>query len=162
MWPAVFVLLPAIAFGAELTGRVEQTSDIAIRVWNGNKLITVYTSRATEIVRGKSPAPGDEIRVEFHQDGKKIVADRVYPSITVSGTVTELNEHVFWIVTSPPQSQTRLVRIWRDTVFGTSRKHLEVDREVLVVGWDVGDGSIDAARIAIYGTDTPVTGTRLR
>ena len=154
----LIVLLSAAAFGAELTGRIEQTGGIAMRIRDRGQLVTIYVNKDSRVIGGPLSA-GDEIRVDFHQDGKRMIADRIYASITVSGTVTEMRDDEFWIETSRPRRETRLIRIRRDTVFGSSRKDLAVDAEVLVVGWDMGDGSIDAARVAIYGTDTPVQPT---
>lgn len=151
----LLLILSSAISGAELTGRVEQTADIAVRVRTGDHLVTVYLNRNTEFVSGKASAPGDEIRVDFHLDGKKIIADRVYSSVTVSGTVSELRNDEFWLEATRPRGETRLIRMRPDTVFGASRAYIGVGAEVLVVGWDIGDRSIDAARIAIYGTDVP-------
>ena len=157
----LFALLLAVAFGSEMTGRIEQLGGIAMRVRDGGQPVTVYINRDTRTI-GKPLEIGDEIRIDFHADGKRIVADRIYTSITVSGRVTEMREDEFWVETNRPRTETRLIRIRRDTVFGTSRKDLAVDVEVLVVGWDMGDSSIDAARVAVYGTDTPVRDRELR
>ena len=154
----LIALLAANVFGAELTGRIEQMGGIGMRVRARGQLITVLVNRDTRTVGGPV-TEGDEILVELHAEGKRAVADRIYSSLTVSGTVTEMRGDDFWIEASRPHAGTRLIRIRPDTVFGTSRKDLAAGAEVLVFGWNMGDESVGAARVAIYGTDIPVQPT---
>ena len=79
--------------------------------------------------------------------------------VTFSATVRYVNDDEIEVLTIPtadyPREEHRIVRIHADTAFGTSRKDLSVGQRVRVVGLDVGDGAVDAARIALYNTYVP-------
>jgi hypothetical protein len=160
-------LISIAALGDELVGRIERLAGSAISVDNGYQSLKVYVDDKTEVIQGKAVrnllplAAGDEVRIEFHQEPSgKIVATTIYTSVTVSGVVTESHPDSFKILTGPKGADARTIRLDRNTVFGVNRKYLTPNCDVHVVGWDLGDGSILAARVAVYGTDLPERGPR--
>jgi hypothetical protein len=130
---------------------------------------TIYTNDRTEVVKGQtyrdlSPLkPGDEISVRCEPDRSgKLTAVRIWASVvTFSATIQYVNGDDIEVVTNPniesQREEHRIVHLYPDTVFGTSRKDVVEGQDIRVVGLDVGNGAVDAARIALYNTDAPVT-----
>jgi hypothetical protein len=97
---------------------------------------------------------GDEVRVSYR--GKppgKLVAARISAMVTFSGLLKNSTATSLDVLVNPATNETRLVRLSADTVFGIGKR--ELGQKLKVVGWDLGDGAVDALRIAIYNTDVP-------
>jgi len=104
---------------------------------------------------------GDEVSVHCHNPTGKPVAVKVFANvITFSATVRHVADDEIEVLTIPSadyaREEHRIVRLYPDTAFGTSRNDLTVGQNVRIVGLDVGDGVVDASRIAIYNMDIPV------
>ena len=156
-------LISVAAFGDELVGRIERLGGNAILIDNGRRPLTVYVDDKTETIQGKAVrnllplAVGDEVRVEFRlETSGRMIAITIYTSVTLSGVVTETGPDSFKILAGPKGADVRTILLDRNTVFGVNRKYVTANCDVQVVGWDLGDGSILAARVAIYGTDVPM------
>jgi hypothetical protein len=69
--------------------------------------------------------------------------------VTVSGLVEKLGEEEMQVRTA----QGRIVRFSPETKFGAGGSQLAAGRRVHVVGWDLGEGVIEATRVAVCETD---------
>jgi hypothetical protein len=90
------------------------------------------------------------------------MATRIWASIvTFAATIQYVNGDDIEVITNPNldshREEHRIVHLYPDTAFGTGRKDVEVGQDIRVVGLDVGNGAVDAARIALYNTEGPVT-----
>jgi hypothetical protein len=104
---------------------------------------------------------GDEVSIRCQTSTGKRIAVKVFANIiTFSGTVRHVGDQEIEVLTIPnadySREEHRLVHLYPDTVFGASRKELSVGQDVRVVGLDVGNGAVDASRVAIYNMDVPV------
>jgi len=158
------------AFGQPSTviGSIDRitASDITVKTPRGS--FTIYAGSRTEVVKDKtfhdfSPLRvGDEISVRCEPNSSgKLVAVKIWANVvTFSATIKYVNRDDIEVVTSPNSDSHReehkIVHLYPDTTFGTNRKYLIVGQDVRVVGLDVGNGAIDAARIALYNMDLPV------
>ena len=157
------------AFGQPSTviGSIDRitASDITVKTPRGS--FTIYAGNRTEVLKDKtfrdfSPLKvGDEIsaRCEPNSSGK-LVAIKLWANVvTFSATVKYIDGDDIEVLTIPnaeySREEHRIVHLYPDTAFGTSRKDLSVGQRVQVVGLDVGDGAVDAARIALYNTYVP-------
>jgi len=106
---------------------------------------------------------GDEISVHCRNPAGKPIAAKIWANVvTFSATVKYINGDEIEVVTIPnadyAKEEHRIVHLHAHTAFGTSRKDLSVGRDVRIVGLDIGNGEVDAARIALYNTDVPADG----
>jgi len=159
------------AFGQQSTviGTINRLAGSEISVKTPRASFTIYAGDRTEVVKGKiyrgfSPLKvGDEIsaRCEPNSSGK-LVAVKIWANvITFSATVKYVNGDDIEVVTIPNsdyrREELRIVHLHPDTAFSTTRKDVTVEQSVRLVGLDVENGAVDAARIAVYNTDLPVT-----
>ena len=105
---------------------------------------------------------GDEVSVHCRNPIGKPIAMKVFANvITFSATVRHVADNEIEVLTIPnadySREEHRLVRLYPDTAFGTNRKDVTVGQNVRIVGLDIGNGDVDASRIALYNTDLPVT-----
>jgi Domain of unknown function (DUF5666) len=157
------------AFGQQSTviGTINRLADKEITVKTPRRLFTIYAADRTEVVkdkiyRGFSPLKvGDEIsaRCEPNSSGK-LVAIKLWANVvTFSATVKYINGDEIEVVTIPnadySREEHRIIHFYPDTAFGTNRKDVTVGQSVRIVGLDVGNGAVDAARVALYNTYTP-------
>ncbi len=79
--------------------------------------------------------------------------------ITLSATVKYIDGDDIEVMTSSNsdshREERKIVHLHPDTAFGTNRKDITVGQYVRIVGLEVENGTIDAARVSIYNTDTP-------
>ncbi len=103
---------------------------------------------------------GDEVRVNYYGD-QDLTAVDVSAKVEISGTITEASSGRLLILPASSRAQSAsakkpvFVYLGRTTKFGTSRNQVAVGRNVHVVGWDAGDGVVDAEKVAVYETDIP-------
>ena len=164
------LFLPAFAgFGAigqTVIGTVEKVSTDQLQVKGPNGPVTLHLDEKARVRKGKvfhdlsALVVGDEVRVNYYGE-EKLTAVNVSAKVELSGVITEAGP--IRIVVLPastpdakaPDRKTVFVFLDRTTKFGTSRSQLAVGRRIQVVGWDAGDGVVDAERVAIYDTDLP-------
>jgi hypothetical protein len=123
----------------------------------------IYADNKTEVAKDKaysdfSPLKaGDEISVRCRPDGSgKLVALKVFAkAVNFPGTVKDVRGEEIEVVTGTGDEH-KIVRLYPDTVFGTNRSDLTPAKQIRVVGLDIGDGKVDASRVALYNTDVPV------
>jgi hypothetical protein len=171
MKPALLALtLVRLVFGQQSTviGTISKLADSEIQVKTPRGSFTIYAGDRTEVLKGKTYrglAPlktGDEISVRCEPDSAgKVFAVKIWASVvTFTATVKHLNQDDIEVVTSPSADSQReehkIVNLHPDTVYSTNRKDVAVGQDIRVVGLDLGNGAVDAARIALYNTDLPV------
>jgi hypothetical protein len=162
-------ILSILACGS-LAAAEEQFTIIGTVNKLAHKQISVKTPRGLFLIatdtddNSRTPLKvGDEISVRCKPDAAgKPVAVKIWANIvTFSAIVRYVDGDDIEVLTIPnadyPKEEHRVVHLQADTAFGTSRKDLTVGQRVRIVGLDVGDGAVDAARIAIYNTDMPAT-----
>jgi hypothetical protein len=158
------------AFGQPSTviGTIDRISgaDVLIKTQAGS--FTIHATDRTEVLKGRtysdlSPLKaGDEVSVRCEPDRSgKLMAIRIWASIvTFAATIQYVNGDDIEVITNPNsdshREEHRIVHLYPGTAFGTSRKDIEVGQDIRVVGLDVGNGAVDAARVAFYNTDGPV------
>jgi hypothetical protein len=162
------------AFGQPSTviGNIDKItgSDITVKTPRGS--FTIHAGDRTETVKDKTYrgfAPlklGDEISARCEGNGPgKLRTVKVWANVvTFSATVRHVNGDAIEVVTIPNanygREEHRIVHLHRDTAFSTRKWDLSEGQEIQVVGLDVENGTVDAARITIYNTDLPVTKSR--
>jgi hypothetical protein len=152
-------------------GTIDKVSRNELTIRTSRGPVKMFANRTTEVVKDKSYhdfAPlktGDEISVQCQPDASgKLVAVKVWANVvSFPATVKELRgEEIEVAVTNDETGgggdQRKIVRFYPDTIFGTNRADLSVGQRVRIGGLDVGNGVVDAARIALYNTDVPVVG----
>lgn len=163
------VLLPTLAAAAQqaapgpVLGTVETIAGSRLQVRTAAGPLTLYADSRTEVWKGsvghdlRSLSPGADVVLRYHQDAAgKLVLEKIWADITeFSGVVGKVNGDCF-DVQSDAKAPPRSACFSRDTVFSTSAKDLTAGKEVRVVGVDLKNGSIQATRVTIYNTDTPV------
>jgi hypothetical protein len=159
------------AFGQQSTliGTIDRLAGGEFLMKTPTGSFTIHTNDRTEVLKDRtyhdlSPLKaGDEVSVRCEPDRNgKLAAIRIWASIvTFAATIHYVNGDDIEVVTNPNFDSHReehwIVHLYPDTVFGTSREDVEVGQDIRVVGLDVGNGAVDAARIALYNTDAPVT-----
>ena len=159
-----FLFLCAAAFGDTLVGTVVSIDKNQLRVKSSAGEVQLQADEKTSVIKAKvshdlSPlAVGDVVKVNFHGESPEpLVAVNIVAQVTMSGVI---KESAPLRLTVAPDAKTggtsRIVFLSPDTKYGTSKKDLTVGRKVQVTGWDVGDGAVDAEKVAIYNTDLPV------
>jgi hypothetical protein len=165
---AVLAFKSATAEESTIIGTVSKVTGNSISVKTTRGFFLIPADDKTEVVKDKTYRDlsllkiGDEVSVHCRNPTGKPVAVKVFASIiTFSAAVKHIGDDEIEVLTIPDadymREEHRIVRLYADTVLGTSRKDLQVGRDIRVVGLDVGDGAVDAARIAISNTDVPLT-----
>jgi len=143
-------------------------SEISIKTPRGS--FKIYADDKTELTKDRSyhdfspVKTGDEISVRCQPDSAgKLIAIKVWANaVGFPATVTELRGEEIEVAGESSDAvgggQRKIVRLYPDTVFGTNRADVVVGQRLRIVGLDVGNGAVDAARIALYNTDVPVVG----
>ena len=164
-----FLTLAALgAFGQQpkpivLIGVIENVADNEIHMRAGARSITLYADKGTQIqiettYTNLSPLKaGNEISVRCRQDASgKLIANEIWAkSVTFRATINKLSPTSLVVSPNSKIDGTRVVFYYPDTVFGAAARGLKVGQEVQVTGLDLGNGNVDATRIAIYNTDLP-------
>jgi len=168
-WLLILALGSLTAFGQQSTviGTIDRFVGGEIRVKTPTKTVTLFADDNTvvskgKIYRGSSPLKaGDEISARCEPNGSgKLVAVRIWASVvTFSATVRYIDRDDIEVITSSNSDSHReehkVVHLYPDTAFSTNRKDVVVGQYIRVVGLDVENGAVDAARITIYNTDMP-------
>jgi hypothetical protein len=128
---------------------------------------TVYADDRTETMKDKPSrglsilSLGDEVSVHCDASSGKRLAVKIWANVvTFAATIHSVNGDDIEVVTNANSDSRReerkIIHLYPDTALSTDRKNLMADQDVWVVGLDVGNGAVDAARIALYNTDLPV------
>jgi hypothetical protein len=158
----------AFAQHSTVIGSIDRinASDITVKTPRGS--FTISAGDRTETVKDKtyrgfaSLKLGDEISARCEANGPgKLRAVKVWAKVvTFSATIKYINGDDIEVVTIPTsgsgREEHRIVHLHRDTAFSTRRNDLPEGQDVQVVGLEVENGTVDAARITIYNTDLPV------
>lgn len=156
------LFLPAVAgSGQSVTGTIASVHQDRIELKGPDGPVTLHLGEKTTIRKGKTLhdpsalAIGDEVRVNYYGDLQLTAVD-VSAKIELSGVITEASSSRLVILPSSRGKQTVFVYLSRSTKFGTGRTQLTPGQRIHIVGWDAGDGVVDAERVAVYETDVPV------
>ena len=135
-------------------GTLERASQNEIRVKAGQQPVTF---RLNPKISPPAVKTGAEISVHWVESASgELIAQSVSArQITFSASITKSDPANSEILASPKAGGSRLVRCFPATVFSASPRHLSVGQEIMVVGLEWPDGTVDATRIAIYNTDLP-------
>ena len=167
----VLILESLAAFAQEcnVIGTVEKLARGEISVKTPRGSFAISAGQRTEVIKDKpsrgfaSLKAGDEVSVHCEADSSgKFVAVKVWASVvSFSATIKNVRGDDLEIVAKPdsgsPREEHKIVHLYPDTALGTSRTYLVAGQDVRVVGFEVGNGAVDGARIAVYNTDLPVT-----
>jgi hypothetical protein len=161
--------LQSVAAAEESTiiGTVLKLTEKSISVKTPRGFFLIPADDRTETVKDKtypglsSLKVGDEVSVHCRNPTGKPVAVKVFANvITFSAMVRHVADDEIEVLTIPnadyAKEEHKIVRLYTDTAFGTSRKDLTVGQDVRIVGLDVGNGAVDGSRVAIYNMDVPV------
>ena len=153
----IVALAAAAAFGQQLSllGTVDRFAGNEIRVRNSRRTVTVWVDART--VGAARLKHGDEISIRADLNGSgKLVASRIWTKVvTFPATIRYVDRDEVEVLTTSPREEHRIVHLLPETAFSTDRRDLTTGQYVRVVGIEVENGAIDAARITIYNTDLP-------
>lgn len=162
----VVALLSVCAPGQTITGTIAKIGKDELELKSADGLFTLRVDEKTTVRKVKtfhdlsSLAMGDEVRVSYYGEGT-LTAVNISAKVALAGVITEAGPSRIIVLPTPTSSATPpdrkavFVFLNRGTKFGTSRSQLTVGRRVNLVGWDAGDGVVDAEKVAIYDTDLP-------
>ena len=157
------------AFGQQPTviGTIDKFVGNEIQMKTPSKVVMLVSDDRTIVSKGKTYQgslplkPGDEISARCEPNGAgELAAVKIWASVvTLSATVKYIDGDDIEVMTSSNsdshREERKIVHLHPDTAFGTNRKDITVGQYVRIVGLDVENGTIDAARVTIYNTDTP-------
>jgi hypothetical protein len=143
-------------------GTIDKIAHNQVTVKTARGSFPISANDKTEVVKDKtyhdlSPLKvSDEISIRSQPDAAgKLVAVKIFANVVnFAGTVKDVGREEIEVITNSGDER-KIVRIYPDTVFGTNRSDVTAGKHVRVVGLDVGNGAVDAARIALYNTDVP-------
>jgi hypothetical protein len=153
-------------------GIVNWISGNTISVATDGKLVDVIADGRTEIWKGRtfhdlSPIQvGDDFSSRCRADESgKLVAEAIWINIVnFFGLITDVDTGSFMILTNPnadPQSayvkMSLRILVDENTVFSESAKDdIKVGRDVQMVGLDLNNGTVRAAKLTVYENKRPV------
>jgi hypothetical protein len=159
------VILPLVYLAAfaqqpsprALIGAIEKIFGSEIHVRSGQKSITLCADDRTTVSKDAvyhdlSPLKsGDEISVRYAGDGSaKLIALSIWAKLTsFRGIVKQVTPGRLLV-------GARVVRTYPETIFGAGSRGAATGQELQVTGLDLGNGEVDAVRIAIFNTDLPL------
>ena len=154
-----------------VVGTIEKIFGREIQVKSGQKSISLYADDRTTVSRDavyhdlSLLKSGDEVSVRYAGDGSgKLVALRIFAKVTTfRGVVKQVTPGRLLVgVSRSPLSNSalntpdRVVHTYPETVFGMGNRGASVGQHLEINGLDLGDGQVDAVRIAIFNTDLPM------
>jgi ABC-type glutathione transport system ATPase component len=160
--------LPAFAQECNVIGIINKLADTEMMtVKTPRGLFTVYSDERTETMKDKASRGlsllrvGDEVSVYCDAGSGKRSAIKIWATVvTFAATIHYINGDDIEVLTSANsdshREERKIVHLYPDTALSTHRNNLVEDQDIRVVGLDVGNGAVDAARIALYNTDLPV------
>ena len=141
-----------------LVGTIEKVFGREIQLQSGQKSITLYADDRTTVSRDavyhdlSALNSGDEVSVRYTGDTPdKLVAFRIWAKVTTfRGVVKEVTPGTLLV-------GMRVVRTYPETVFSPGSRSAAIGQELEITGLDLGNGEVDAVRIAVLNTDMPLT-----
>lgn len=155
----LFPLLAASLSGEVITGVIETFGQDQFQLKTGTGSVSIATDTHTKIRKAAAALTvGDQIRVTYYgEPSSKMVAVNISASVTLRGMVTESNATRLTLrIHKADGDSSVFVFLHPETKLGASRRELVPGREIQVKGWDVADGIVDAAQIAICNADIPL------
>jgi hypothetical protein len=173
---AILPLLYLAAFAQQpspltLIGTIEKVFGREIHVRSGQKSITLYADDRTTVSRDSISHDlsllnsGDEISVRYAGDGSgRLIVSRIWAKVTTfRGVVKQVGPDRLVVgigrgplATSALKVADRVVRTYPETVFTPGSRGAATGQHIEITGLDLGNGEIDAVRIAVYNTDLPM------
>ena len=162
----LFTILSLPVLGQTAVGTVQKIDKDQVQVKSRDGLLTFRVDEKSTVTKLKkfndlSPlAVGDEIRVNYYGEGT-LTAVNISAKVTVAGAIVEAgSNHLTVLLDSSVDaaSTDRKVFVFLNPAakLGTSRNQLAAGRRIHVIGWDAGDGVIDADKVAISETEPPL------
>ena len=169
----ILPLLSLAAFAQQpspltLIGTIEKVFGSEIHVRSGQQSITLYADDRTTVSRDSIShdlsllKSGDEISVRYAGDSSgKLIASRIWAKVTTfRGVVKQVAPGRLLVgmsrgplSTSALKAVDRVVRTYPETVFTPGSRGAATGQYIEITGLDLGNGEMDAVRIAIYNTD---------
>ena len=154
-----------------LIGTIEKVFGSEIHVRSGQQSITLYADDRTTVSRDSIShdlsllKSGDEISVRYAEDSSgKLIASNIWAKVTTfRGVVTQvspgrlvLGTRRSPLSTSAFKAVDRVVHTYPETAFSPGIWSAAPGQYLEITGLDLGDGELDAVRVAIYNSDSPV------
>ncbi len=100
---------------------------------------------------------GDEVRVTWRSASgtAQRMAISIATATTMSGTVQDARPDCLE-VRNTATNETRIIMLSPDTRYASDHRRIAVGEDVHIAGWDLGNGRVEARRIAVYNLDTPL------
>jgi hypothetical protein len=163
----LFTMLSFPTFAQTIIGTVQKIDKDQLLVKSQDRLVAFQVDEKTTVAKLKKLhdlsllVPGDEIRVTYYGE-QTPTAVNISAKVTLSGAIVEGASNQLMLLPdskadAKPAETAVFVFLSPGTKLGTSRRQLTVGRRVHVVGWDAGDGVIEADKVAVYDTDLPLT-----
>ena len=144
-----------------VTGTIEKIDQNVLVVKGPKGAVSLTIDEKTTIHKGKLThdaavlAAGDEIRANYYGEGAPIAVN-VSVKVTFKGLVTETTSNHILVRADGENKESVFVYLHPDAKYGISRNRITSGQRVHVVGWDVGNGVVEAEQVAVYETDVPV------
>lgn len=156
----ILAALPAFGQQSPFVGRVQRVSGNEVVVLTPAEPVTIYTDEKTIIWKGVDARgvlrEGDTVRVRCSRGFLgRFTATEIQTRSEVSGFVARVLGPGMFELTSAQGDNSRLVYLSRKTTSLFSDLPLSDGDHLLVIGWDVGNGRMEAIRVAVYDTDVP-------
>jgi hypothetical protein len=144
-----------------VTGAVQRVSGNEIQVLVHGQPVALFTDEKTIVWKGNEShaaiRDGDEIRARYTRGfWGKLIASEIQCRVDFSGVVIAASAGTGAFEVAAASGATRKIYLSPKTEFGVGGRRLNDGDHVLVVGWDLGYGRMEAVRIAIYDTDAPL------
>ena len=160
-----FLSLPLL--GETIIGTVDKIDQDQLQIKSQDGIVTLHVDERTTVRKGKilndlsALKVGDEVRTTCYGEGA-LTAANISARVTFSGVVAESTQvHIKVIpdstndVASTGKKTAVFVFIEPGARLGKNNNRLTVGQRVHVVGWDSGDGIVDADKVTILDTELP-------
>ena len=157
----LFAILCFPAFGQMLVGNVQKIDKDQIQVKGPARSVIFHADDKTTVVKLKKSKDltllvvGDEVRVNYYGE-ETLTAVNISAKVTISGIIAQAARNHLTVsqgstddAASTDRKSGVFVFLNPATKYGVSRDQLKVGRRVHVVGWDTGDGVMEADKVAV-------------
>jgi hypothetical protein len=160
-------IVPAFPQDCTVIGVIDKLADAEMILKTPRGLFTIYADERTETMKDTAHRGlavlrvGDEVSVHCDAGSGKRKAVKIWAAVvTFAATIHYVNGDDLEVVTSQNsdshREERKIVHLYPDTALSADRRKLVADQDIRVVALDVGNGAVDAARIALYNTDLPI------
>ncbi len=158
----LFTILSVPAVSQTLRGTVAKIDKDQLEVKGPDGVVSFTVDEKTTIAKLKkcnqlsTLAVGDEVRVNYYGEGA-FTAVNISAKVAISGTVTEAGPNHLKVLPDAPGDQKTTVFIFLDVSgkLGPNRGQLVAGSRIQVVGWDTGEGIIEAEKITAPDSGRP-------